>query len=113
MMIHLLRVFFTGAHRKPRELNWAIGALLLLLGTLEGFTGYSLPDDLLSGTGIRAADGFVKSIPVVGTYIYMFLFGGEFPEGNYGDIIPRLFTLHVLLIPGLLLGMITAYMMIM
>ena len=61
MMIHLLRVFFTGAHRKPRELNWVIGALLLLLGTLEGFTGYSLPDDLLSGTGIRAADGFLKS----------------------------------------------------
>ena len=54
MMIHLLRVFFTGAFRKPRELNWVIGCLLLLLGTLEGFTGYSLPDDLLSGTGIRA-----------------------------------------------------------
>src|ERR687884_271928 len=51
MMVHLLRVFFTGAHRKPRELNWVIGCLLLLLGTLEGFTGYSLPDDLLSGTG--------------------------------------------------------------
>src|SRR6476660_9691641 len=59
MMIHLLRVFFTGAYRKPRELNWVIGCILLLLGTLEGFTGYSLPDDLLSGTGIRAADGFM------------------------------------------------------
>ena len=69
MMIHLLRVFFTGAFRKPRELNWVIGCLLLLLGTLEGFTGYSLPDDLLSGTGIRAADGFVKAMPVVGTYV--------------------------------------------
>ena len=63
MMVHLLRVFFTGAYRKPRELNWVIGSLLLLLGTLEGFTGYSLPDDLLSGTGIRAADGFIKSMP--------------------------------------------------
>ena len=62
MMVHLLRVFFTGAFRKPRELNWVIGCLLLLLGTLEGFTGYSLPDDLLSGTGIRAADGFMKAI---------------------------------------------------
>ena len=59
MMIHLLRVYFTGAFRKPRELNWVIGCLLLLLGTLEGFTGYSLPDDLLSGTGVRAADGFL------------------------------------------------------
>ncbi|MGK2874181.1 MAG: cytochrome bc1 complex cytochrome b subunit [Nocardioides sp.] len=109
MMIHMMRVFFTGAHRKPRELNWVIGALLLLLGTLEGFTGYSLPDDLLSGTGVRAADGFIKSIPVVGTYISFFLFGGEFP----GDaIIPRLYIIHVLLIPGLLLALIAAHMLL-
>ena len=101
MMIHLLRVFFTGAFRKPRELNWVIGCLLLLLGTLEGFTGYSLPDDLLSGTGIRARDGFVKAMPVVGTYVSFFLFGGEFP----GDaIIPRLYMVHVLLIPALILA---------
>jgi ubiquinol-cytochrome c reductase cytochrome b subunit len=109
MMIHLLRVFFTGAYRKPREINWVIGCLLLLLGTLEGFTGYSLPDDLLSGTGIRAADGFMKSMPVVGTYMSFFLFGGEFPGD---DIIPRLFTIHVLLIPGLLLGLIAAHMLL-
>ena len=109
MMIHLLRVYFTGAFRKPRELNWVIGSLLLLLGTLEGFTGYSLPDDLLSGTGIRAADGFMKSIPVVGTYMSFFLFGGEFPGDS---IIPRLYTIHVLLIPGLLLGLIAAHMLL-
>ena len=109
MMIHLLRVFFTGAHRKPRELNWVIGALLLLLGTLEGFTGYSLPDDLLSGTGIRAADGFVKAQPIVGTYMSFFLFGGEFPGA---DIIPRLYIVHVLLIPGILLALITAHMLL-
>ena len=60
MMVHMMRVFFTGAFRKPRELNWVIGCLLLLLGILEGFTGYSLPDDLLSGTGLRIADGFMK-----------------------------------------------------
>ena len=109
MMIHLLRVGFTGAYRKPRELNWVIGSLLLLLGTLEGFTGYSLPDDLLSGTGVRAADGFVQAIPVVGTYIGFFLFGGEFPGDS---IIPRLYTIHVLLIPGLLLGLIPAHMLL-
>jgi len=109
MLVHLMRVYFTGAFRKPRELNWAIGCLLLMLGTLEGFTGYSLPDDLLSGTGIRAADGFVKSIPVVGTYISFFLFGGEFP----GDaIISRLYTIHVLLIPGVLLALIGAHMLL-
>ena len=109
MMIHMLRVYFTGAFRKPRELNWVIGCLLLFLGTLEGFTGYSLPDDLLSGTGIRAADGFLKATPVVGSYMSFFLFGGEFP----GDqIIPRLFTVHVLLLPGLLLGLIAAHMLL-
>ncbi|MDO9497129.1 MAG: cytochrome b N-terminal domain-containing protein, partial [Nocardioides sp.] len=85
------------------------GSLLLLLGTLEGFTGYSLPDDLLSGTGIRAADGFMKSMPVVGTYMSFFLFGGEFPGEA---IIPRLFTAHVLLLPGLLLALIAAHMLL-
>ncbi|UMG92042.1 cytochrome bc complex cytochrome b subunit [Nocardioides sp. TF02-7] len=109
MMIHLLRVYFTGAFRKPRELNWVIGCLLLLLGTIEGFTGYSLPDDLLSGTGVRAADGFVKATPVVGTYMSFFMFGGEFP----GDaIIPRLYIAHVLLLPGLLLALIAAHMLL-
>jgi ubiquinol-cytochrome c reductase cytochrome b subunit len=109
MMIHMLRVFFTGAHRKPRELNWVIGSLLLILGTIEGFTGYSLPDDLLSGTGVRAADGFIQAIPIVGTYIGFFLFGGEFPGDS---IIPRLYTIHVLLIPGLLLALVAAHMLL-
>ncbi len=109
MMVHLLRVFFTGAHRKPRELNWVIGCLLLILGTLEGFTGYSLPDDLLSGTGVRATDGFLKASPVVGTYMSFFVFGGEFP----GEIvIQRFFTVHVLLIPGLLLALVGAHMVL-
>lgn len=109
MMVHLLRVAFTGAYRKPRELNWLIGGILLLLGTIEGFTGYSLPDDLLSGTGVRAADGFLKATPVVGTYMSFFLFGGEFPGES---IIPRLYAVHILLIPGLLLGLIAAHMLL-
>jgi ubiquinol-cytochrome c reductase cytochrome b subunit len=109
MFVHMMRVFFTGAFRKPRELNWVIGSLLLLMGTLEGFTGYSLPDDLLSGTGIRAADGFMKSIPVVGTYLSFFLYGGEFPGES---IIPRLYAVHILLIPGLLLALVTAHMLL-
>jgi ubiquinol-cytochrome c reductase cytochrome b subunit len=109
MTIHMLRIFFTGAFRKPRELNWLIGLGLLQLGIVEGFAGYSLPDDLLSGTGLRIAEGLMRSIPVVGTYISFFVFGGEFP-GN--DFIPRLYTVHVLLIPGLLLGLITAHMLL-
>ena len=109
MMIHLLRVYFTGAFRKPRELNWVIGCLLLLLGTLEGFTGYSLPDDLLSGTGVRASDGFMKSIPVIGTYMSFFIFGGEFPGDS---VIPRFYTIHVLLLPGILVALIAAHMLL-
>jgi ubiquinol-cytochrome c reductase cytochrome b subunit len=109
MLVHLMRTFLTGAFRKPRELNWIIGGLLLLLGILEGFAGYSLPDDLLSGTGLRIADGLVKATPVLGSYMSFFMFGGEFP----GDvIIPRLYIAHVLLIPGLLLALIGAHMLL-
>jgi ubiquinol-cytochrome c reductase cytochrome b subunit len=109
MFVHMMRVFLTGAFRKPRELNWVIGSLLLLLGIVEGFAGYSLPDDLLSGTGLRIADGLIKATPVVGSYMSFFLFGGEFP----GDvIIPRLYMVHILLIPGLLLALIGAHMLL-
>src|SRR5689334_22473942 len=109
MIVHLARVFLTGAFRKPRELNWMIGGVLLLLGILEGFAGYSLPDDLLSGTGLRIADGLIKATPVVGSYMSFFLFGGEFP-GN--EIVSRLYIVHVLLIPGLLLALIGAHMLL-
>ena len=105
--VHLLRVFFTGAFRKPREINWVIGTLLLVLALLEGFAGYSLPDDLLSGTGLRIAQGIIQAIPLVGTYVAMFLFGGEFPGT---DFMPRLYSIHILLIPGILLGLITVHL---
>ncbi len=107
--VHLFRVFFTGAFRKPRELNWLIGNGLLTLGILEGFAGYSLPDDLLSGTGLRIAEGIMQGIPVVGTYVASFVFGGEFPGS---DFIPRLYIVHVLLIPGAILGLITFHLML-
>ncbi|HWU33021.1 MAG TPA: cytochrome b N-terminal domain-containing protein, partial [Marmoricola sp.] len=72
MLVHMMRVFVTGAFRKPREVNWLIGGVLILLGIVEGFAGYSLPDDLLSGTGLRIADGLMKSTPVVGSYMSFF-----------------------------------------
>jgi ubiquinol-cytochrome c reductase cytochrome b subunit len=109
MLIHLLRHALTGSFRKPREVNWLIGCTLLLLGTLEGFAGYSLPDDLLSGTGLRAFDGFLKATPVVGTYLSFLVFGGEFP----GDqIIPRLYVLHILLIPALILALVAVHLIL-
>ncbi len=109
IVVHMFRVFFTGAFRKPRTINWHIGTLLMILGILEGFCGYSLPDDLLSGTGLRIAYSVAESIPVVGTYVCFFLFGGNYPGQ---DIIPRLFIIHVLLVPGILLALISAHMMI-
>ncbi|MDQ2722806.1 MAG: cytochrome b, partial [Actinomycetota bacterium] len=107
MITHLARVFFTGAFRKPREVNWVLGALLLILGIVEGFAGYSLPDDLLSGTGLRIASAIMLSVPVVGTWVHWLVFGGEFP----GDlIIGRFYIAHVLLIPGILLALIAAHL---
>ncbi|PHV66027.1 cytochrome bc1 complex cytochrome b subunit [Williamsia muralis] len=108
IIIHMARIFFTGAFRRPREANWVIGCMLLLLAMFEGFFGYSLPDDLLSGTGVRAAmSGIVLGIPLVGTWIHWALFGGQFP----GDIIiPRLYILHVLLFPGIILALIGAHL---
>ena len=97
MVAHMFRTFFTGAFRKPREANWVIGVLLIFVGTFEGFTGYSLPDDLLSGTGLRIASGITLSVPVIGTWAHWALFGGEFPGT---EIIPRLYIIHVLLLPG-------------
>lgn len=107
MVIHMMRVFFTGAFRRPREATWVIGALLLILGMFEGFFGYSLPDDLLSGTGVRATvSGIVLSIPVVGTWTHWAIFGSEFP----GDvIIPRLYSLHVLIVPAIMVALVALH----
>ncbi|NED14700.1 ubiquinol-cytochrome c reductase cytochrome b subunit [Streptomyces sp. SID9124] len=109
MFVHMFRVFFTGAYRKPREINWLFGFLLFVLGMFTGFTGYSLPDDLLSGTGVRFTQGAILSMPVVGTYISMFLFGGEFPGG---DIIARFYSIHILLLPGIMLGLVVGHLIL-
>lgn len=103
ILVHMLRNFFSGAFRKPRELNWLIGIAMFMLVMLNGLFGYSLPDDLLSGTGLRILEGVLASLPLVGSYAVMFLFGGEYPGT---DIIPRLYVIHVLLIPGILAALI-------
>lgn len=105
--LHMLRIFFTGAFRKPRELNWVIGFTLFILAMAEGFTGYSLPDDLLSGNGLRIIDGLIKGLPVVGTWISFLLFGGEFPGTA---IVGRLYTLHILLLPALVVAFIALHL---
>jgi ubiquinol-cytochrome c reductase cytochrome b subunit len=109
IVVHLMRVYFTGAFRKPREFNWIIGVGLLTLGIVEGFLGYSLPDDLLSGTGIRIAEAIIQALPVVGSYLAFFAFGGAFPGEAF---IPRIYTVHILLLPGIFLALITVHLML-
>lgn len=114
IMVHLARVFFTGAFRRPREANWIIGSLLLILAMFEGYFGYSLPDDLLSGIGLRAAlSSITLGMPVIGTWLHWALFGGDFPCGGVGYQcsqdgywLPRMYSLHILLIPGIILALI-------
>ncbi|MGO9964278.1 MAG: cytochrome b [Acidimicrobiales bacterium] len=107
IVVHMLRIFFTGAFRKPREINWIVGSTLLILAIFNGFLGYSLPDDLVSGTGIRISFSIVESIPLIGSYAAFFLFGGNFP-GN--AIIPRFFILHVLILPAVIVGLLSAHL---
>ena len=109
LVVHLGRVFFTGAFRRPREINWVVGCSLLVLAMVNGFAGYSLPDDQLSGTGLRIAYSVFLSIPLLGTWLAYLFFGGEFPAES---IISRLFVIHVLILPLLIFGLLAAHMAI-
>jgi ubiquinol-cytochrome c reductase cytochrome b subunit len=109
VIAHLMRIFFTGAFRRPREINWMIGVTLLILAIANGFTGYSLPDDLLSGTGLRIAYSVVVSVPVVGVWTAFLIFGGEFP-GN--EVLTRLFVIHILIIPAAISVLLGAHLAI-
>ncbi|MDQ4010193.1 MAG: ubiquinol-cytochrome c reductase cytochrome b subunit [Actinomycetota bacterium] len=107
IVAHMFRTFFTGAFRKPRETNWTIGVFIAILAGLEGLTGYSLPDDLLSGTGLRIISAITMSPPVIGTWLHWAVFGGEFP-GTV--IIPRFYIIHVLILPGILFALIAVHL---
>ena len=108
--LHMLRVFFTGAFRKPREINWFIGFILFVLAMAEGFTGYSLPDDLLSGNGLQIINGIIKGIPVIGTWMSYLLFGGEFPGTT---VIAMFYSIHILLLPAILVAALGAHLLLM
>jgi ubiquinol-cytochrome c reductase cytochrome b subunit len=109
VLVHLCRVFFTGGFRRPREVNWIVGVTLLTLIIFNGFSGYSLPDDLLSGTGLRIGYSIALAVPVVGTWAAFLVFGGEFPSPA---ITSRLFVLHVLIIPAVIAGLLGAHLAI-
>jgi ubiquinol-cytochrome c reductase cytochrome b subunit len=105
--IHMIRVFLTGAFRRPREVNWMVGVIMFALAAAEGFFGYSMPDDMLSGTGVRIAEGIMLSVPVVGTYISFFVFGGQYPGHVF---IGRFFIVHVFVIPIVLILLIGVHL---
>jgi ubiquinol-cytochrome c reductase cytochrome b subunit len=108
IVVHLMRVFFTGAFRKPRDLNWVVGVTLLGFGILEGFCGYSLPDDLLSGMGLVIAYGVAMSIPLVGANFSFLVWGREFPGASSFE--PRLFAAHIFIIPALMAALIAVHL---
>jgi ubiquinol-cytochrome c reductase cytochrome b subunit len=107
ILIHMARIFFTAAFRKPREINWIVGLFLLVLSAIAGFTGYSLPYDSLSGTGLRITDSVLLSIPFVGTWAADVLNGGTYPGPQ---LLPHLYTFHVLLIPAAIVLLLSAHL---
>jgi quinol---cytochrome-c reductase cytochrome b subunit len=108
IVLHLVRIFFTGAYRKPRDLNYFIGLTMLMLAILEGFAGYSLVDDLLSGMGLAIAYAVACSIPFVGQQLAYLLWGKEYPGSH--EFLARLEILHVLILPVVLAVLITPHL---
>jgi ubiquinol-cytochrome c reductase cytochrome b subunit len=108
--LHLLRIVFTGAFRKPRDVNYYIGVTMLALAILEGFAGYSLPDDLLSGMGLAIAWAVAMSVPLIGGFFATALWGGRFPGSDVFE--SRLYIAHVFLIPALLATLIAIHLAI-
>jgi ubiquinol-cytochrome c reductase cytochrome b subunit len=108
IVMHLMRVFFTGAFRKPRELTWIIGLILLFTAFLEGYIGYSLVDDLLSGMGLAIGYGVGLSLPVIGGPAMLAIFGAPFP--GKPEFWSRMYIAHVFLIPLLLATLIGVHL---
>jgi ubiquinol-cytochrome c reductase cytochrome b subunit len=107
VVLHLCRIFFTGAFRRPRERTWVVGIAVLLLAMAQGLAGHSLPDDLLSGLSLQIVWSAVLAIPVLGPEVAFLLFGGESPSP---EAIPRLFVLHTMVIPTLLVGLVAVHL---
>src|SRR5581483_1375114 len=97
ILAHMARIFLTAAYRKPRELNWVVGLTLLVLALMNGFFGYSMLDDLLSGTGLRIGYAILLSVPVIGPWLTFLFMGGTIPNP---ETLPRMFTLHIFLVPA-------------
>ncbi|MDP9019461.1 MAG: cytochrome bc complex cytochrome b subunit [Actinomycetota bacterium] len=109
IVVHALRVFFTGAYRRPRRVNYLVGLTLLILAITNGFFGVALPDDLLSGSGAQIGYSIALSVPVLGTGIASALFAGEFPSQ---EMVHRFWLLHVFVIPTLIVALFSLHMVL-
>jgi ubiquinol-cytochrome c reductase cytochrome b subunit len=108
IVLHLMRIFFTGAYRKPRELTWIVGLIMLFTALLEGYLGYSLVDDLLSGMGLAIGYAVALSIPVIGGPFGLLIWGAPFPGGHVFE--SRMYIAHVFLIPMLIATLIAVHL---
>lgn len=102
LIMQLLMTFFTGAFRNPRQWSWVALFLLFVTALIGGWSGYGLPDDLLSGTGLQIAQGVALGIPFVGSWAAWLLFGGNVP----GEVVGRLYPLHVAIVPAVLIALL-------
>ncbi|CAM3553215.1 cytochrome b N-terminal domain-containing protein [Occultella aeris] len=105
LLLHILRVFFTGEFRRPRVKNWLMLFGVLFAGMGAGLTGALLPDDMLSGSSLAVLDGLLKSVPVVGTRLSGLVFQGQFPSGAIATFYP----VHVFVLPGVIAVLIAVY----
>jgi ubiquinol-cytochrome c reductase cytochrome b subunit len=110
IVLHLLRILFTGAFRKPRDVNVWVGATLLMLAVFEGYAGYSLPDDLLSGMGLAIGYAVLLSVPVIGAWLAVLVWAGPFPGGDVFE--SRLYITHVLVVPVVMGALIALHLTI-
>jgi cytochrome b-561 len=109
ILTHLMRIYFTSAYRKPREINWLVGICLLATTLLAAFTGYLLPYSQFSVTATSIAYYIAKSTPWIGDWIARLLFAGDFPAAG---TVPRFFFMHVMLIPAVLVALISMHLLI-
>ena len=107
ILAHMARIYFTAAYRKPREMNWLIGLTLLVLGLVNGFFGYSMLDDLLSGTGLRVGYAILMSVPVLGPWLTYLFMGGVIPNP---EALPRMYALHIFLVPAMIAGLLALHL---
>jgi ubiquinol-cytochrome c reductase cytochrome b subunit len=108
IVVHLMRVFFTGAFRKPRELTYLVGLTMLFVALLEGYLGYSMVDDLLSGMGLAIGYGVALSVPFIGGNLALLLWGDVYPGDPSFE--SRMFITHVFILPAVIAVLIAVHL---